>query len=182
IMTPGSAPTQDTAPPFMTGSYRGMGGVSCTGFDQWAGYQSEVRVLLQQCPGFRGVLHTDGFDRRVAPERILNIADGTSNTIMIGERSTRTTTNRTTFWANAFNLYSVSGAFNQSAALLNDYDACGRVASDIAQCKYGWGSFHTAGINFAWGDGSVRTIGTGMNMQLFVDLSTIANGETIPDF
>jgi prepilin-type processing-associated H-X9-DG protein len=166
----------------MTGSYRGMSGVSCTGFDQWAGYPSEGLVLIRQCPGNRGLLHTDGPDTGLQPERMLNIVDGTSTTIMIGERATRTTPNRTTFWANSFNLYSLSGAFPQSATLLNDYDACGRVASDIAQCKYGWGSFHAGGnsLNFAFGDGSVRSINIGINMNVFVSLATIANGEVIP--
>ena len=44
---------------YATGSYRGMAGVSCTGFDQWAGYNSEIRTLLGKCPGIRGVLHGD---------------------------------------------------------------------------------------------------------------------------
>ena len=43
----------------MTGSYRGMSGVSATGFDQWAGYPSEVLVNMQTNAGLRGMLHTD---------------------------------------------------------------------------------------------------------------------------
>src|SRR5215213_1162949 len=44
---------------YRTGSYRGMSGVSATGFDQWAGYPSEVIVNMAQGPGLRGILHTD---------------------------------------------------------------------------------------------------------------------------
>jgi prepilin-type N-terminal cleavage/methylation domain-containing protein/prepilin-type processing-associated H-X9-DG protein len=162
--------------PYMAGSYRGMGGVSATGFDQWAGFPSEVLVNMARAPGLRGMLHTD-WQGGVAAERMANITDGTSNTMLVGERSTRTTPGRGTFWADSFNLYSVSGAFAQSAALLADYDACIRVANDQAQCKYGWGSFHPQQLNFVFGDGSVRTIKTNIDMQLFTFLSTIGNGE-----
>ena len=167
---------------YATGSYRAMSGVSCTGFDQWAGFSSEVVVLMGKCPGLRGLMHGDG-DGGLSPERMGSIADGTSNTIVVGERETRTHVSRTTMWANSFNLYSCSGAFPQSATLLADYDACSHVASDIAQCKYGWGSFHSGGIIlFVWGDGHVQGIQSSINMQVFVALATIANGEVIPDF
>ena len=167
---------------YATGSYRAMSGVSCTGFDQWAGFPSEVVTLMGRCPGLRGLMHGDG-DGGLSPERIASITDGTSNTIVVGERVTRTHISRSTMWANSFNLYSCSGAFPQSATLLNDYDACSHVASDIAQCKYGWGSFHSGGIIlFVWGDGHVQGIQSSINMQVFVALATIANGEVIPDF
>ena len=177
---PGSGAAQSAG--YATGSYRAMSGVSCTGFDQWAGFPSEVVVLMARCPGLRGLMHGDG-DGGLSPERMGSISDGTSNTIVVGERETRTHTSRTTMWANSFNLYSCSGAFPQSATLLADYDACSHVASDIAQCKYGWGSFHTGGIIlFVWGDGHVQGIQTSINMQVFVALATIASGEVIPNF
>jgi prepilin-type N-terminal cleavage/methylation domain-containing protein/prepilin-type processing-associated H-X9-DG protein len=176
---PGAGAAQSAG--YATGSYRAMSGVSCTGFDQWAGFPSEVVTLMARCPGYRGLMHGDG-DGGLSPERIASITDGTSNTIVVGERVTRTHITRTTMWANSFNLYSCSGAFPQSATLLPDYDACSHVASDIAQCKYGWGSFHTGVINFVWGDGHVQGIQTSINMQAFVALATIANGEVIPDF
>ena len=166
---------------FMTGSYRGMSGVSATGFDQWAGFPSEVIVNNSTNAGLRGLFHTDWAGGPTRPERFASITDGTSNTLAVGERSTRTHISRGTFWADSFNLYSLSGAYRQSAALMNDYDACIRIASDQAQCKYGWGSFHPGVINFVFCDGSVRTVRTTIDMTVFVGLSTIANGETIPD-
>jgi prepilin-type N-terminal cleavage/methylation domain-containing protein len=179
ILTPET--TNDVSVPFMTGSYRGMAGVCCDGFDQWAGYVSEVQANLKACPGLRGVLHTDG-DSNLQPERIGTIKDGTSNTLLVGERTTRTHATRGTFWADAFNLYSLSGAYPDSSTLLNDYDACTKAVSDVAQCKYGWGSFHTGIINFALCDGHVVGITTGINMQVFLGLATINGGEIIPDF
>src|SRR5205807_7979173 len=167
----------------MTGSYRGMSGVSCTGFDQWAGYYTEVQVLLRQCPRNRGLLHTDGAATNLNPERMANITDGTSTTFMIGERTTKTHQTRGTFWADAFNLYSLSGVYAgnaaSSASLLNDYDLCSRQVSDVAQCKYGWGSFHPGAINFVMADGSIRTVPISINMNVFAAMATIAGGETL---
>jgi prepilin-type processing-associated H-X9-DG protein len=125
------------------------------------------------------MFHTDWAGGPVQPETFASIRDGTSNTLMVGERTTRTHNTRGTFWANSFNLYSVSGAYTQSASLLNDYDACGLVASDIAQCKYGWGSFHPQVINFVYADGSVRSIKTAIDMKLFTYLATVGGGEIV---
>src|SRR5262245_6132542 len=180
ILTPESAGPNGIAP-YMQGSYRGMSGVSATGFDQWAGFPSEVVVNAARDPGLRGMFHNDWPGGPTKPERVATITDGTSNTLFIGERSTRTRQVRGTFWANSFNLYALSGAYAQSATLLADYDACGRIANDIAQCKYGWGSFHPSIVQFAFGDGSVRTIRTNIDMKIFTYLATIGNGESVPE-
>jgi prepilin-type N-terminal cleavage/methylation domain-containing protein len=165
--------------PYQTGSYRGMSGVSATGFDQWAGYPSEVIVNMAQGAGLRGLLHTD-WPGGPGLETFASIIDGTSNTVVVGERSTRTHISRGTFWADSFNLYNLSGAYNQSATLLNDYDLCLTIASDQAQCKYGWGSFHPSTINFLFGDGGVRGVRTTIDMKIFTYMATIAGGEIIP--
>src|SRR5262249_698934 len=115
----------------------------------------------------------------VSPERMTSITDGTSNTLAVGERATRTTITRGTFWAHSFNLYSVSGAYTQSASLLNDYDRCLTIASDQAQSKHGWGSFHTELINFLFGDGSVRPVRTSIDMKQFTYMATIGGGEVV---
>ena len=62
--------------------------------------------------------------------------------------------------------------------MLADYDACSRVASDVAQCKYGWGSYHPNIVIFVYGDGSVRPITRTIDMKVFTYLATIGNGET----
>jgi prepilin-type N-terminal cleavage/methylation domain-containing protein len=74
-----------TSVPYATGSYRGMAGVNCDGFDQWAGYNSEIRANLKACPGKRGILHGDN-NGALPGERFASITDGTSNTLMVGER------------------------------------------------------------------------------------------------
>jgi hypothetical protein len=118
----------------------------------------------------------------VGPERFASISDGLSNTIMVGERVTRTTPARGTFWGDSFNLYSLSSASYTSASLLPDYDACvaSLAGADGWPCKYGWGSFHDGQIEYVFGDGSVRGISTNVNLSVFQALCTVAGGEVIP--
>jgi prepilin-type N-terminal cleavage/methylation domain-containing protein len=165
---------------YMTSTYKGMSGVSYNADNVWAGYPSEVLYNLSQNPGIRGMYHTD-WDTGCKPERMATITDGTSNTLAFGERSTRTRTGRGAFWANSFNLYSLSAAETPTATLLNDYELCRTRVSNENFCKYGWGSFHPQVINFAYGDGSLRTIKTSIDMTVFGAQATIGNGETFPD-
>jgi prepilin-type processing-associated H-X9-DG protein len=168
--------------PFMTGSYRGMSGISWNNFDMWAGFVSEVRPNMSHLPTGRGLLHTDG-DSGLGPDRLLSVTDGTSNTLMAGERTTRTHPSRATFWADSFNLYSLSAAWSQSVTLLDDYDACVAVQQDTPnRCKYGWGSPHPGVIHFAFCDGSVRGINKGIDMTIFQALATIAGGEVLEEY
>jgi prepilin-type N-terminal cleavage/methylation domain-containing protein/prepilin-type processing-associated H-X9-DG protein len=167
---------------YMTGSYRGMGGISWNDQDMWAGFPEEANANLVHLPEGRGILHTDG-DSGARPERIAGITDGTSNTLMIGERTTRTHPTRTTFWADTFNLYSISTAWSHSATMLDDYDACVALEPDTPnRCKYGWGSPHTGVINFVFCDGSTRGISKNIDLTIFQALATIGGGEVIPEF
>ncbi len=170
---------------YRSSSYRGMSGRSCgNGFNQWGGYPSEVQGLLNDCPQNRGLLHSVDDWNGIGHESIRSVRDGSSNTFAVGERSTRTIPRRGSFWANSFNLYSLSGAFSSSAALLNDFSGCETAIrpGDTAPCRYGWGSFHQGGINFVFGDGRVISISPNMNMTVFMALSTISAGEPVPDF
>ena len=166
---------------YMISTYKGMSGYSADNNNTWAGFPSEVNTNLAAAPGSRGILHTD-WAGGPTPERIANIQDGTSNTLMVGERSTKTHKTRATFWADSFNLYDLSAAETVSATLLADYDLCKARVSNENQCKYGWGSFHPTSINFVYGDGSVRQIRLTIDMKVFTYLATIGNGETIPSY
>jgi hypothetical protein len=180
-------------------SYRGMSGINdwYKGVNggsppDWAGYPNEVQYLITKVvpPGAdgRGIFHGVDDWNPLQQERMTSITDGTSNTLMVGERATRTTTSRGTFWANSFNLYSLSSAGVESASLLADYNACTSLLgqqdpfgnTDAFPCKYGWGSFHDGGINFVCCDGHVVTISNSINMTVFQSLATIAGGEVVP--
>src|SRR5262245_13203617 len=170
---------------FMTGSYRGMSGVSWNQGDMWAGFPTEVVPNLTNLPTGKGLFHTDSPDSRTTPERIAGVTDGTSNTVAVGERTTHTHPTRGTFWANGFKLYSLSTAWQYSVTLLDDYDGC--IASPAGsknnnRCKYSWGSPHAGQINFVFADGHVRSLSTSIDMMVFQALSTIGGNEVIPDF
>jgi len=158
---------------YRTGTYRGVGGKS-DGTGWWSSYPEYT--LLK--PEWRGVLHVvDG--RELTYERIANVTDGTSNTWLAGEYSTKSHPRRRTFWAYTYRSYNRSDCVAQSRTLINDYDRCASIAgSGLEQaCAHGWGSFHPGAINFLLVDGSVRPVSTTIEMNLFADLATIEGGE-----
>jgi prepilin-type N-terminal cleavage/methylation domain-containing protein/prepilin-type processing-associated H-X9-DG protein len=163
-------------------SYKVMSGEGDTNTtDTFAGYWNEVQQALKAHPTGKGAFHGD-VQSGLSPERLTSITDGTSNTIFVGERLTKDHPTRGPFWGNSFNLYSAGASYPYSITLLADYDVC---ASQINAnyCKYGWGSLHTGGnLNFLLGDGHVTSITPGIDMKVFMALSTIAGGEVIPDF
>jgi hypothetical protein len=73
--------------------------------------------------------------------------------------------------------------YAQSRTVIPDYDLCSRTAPfGTNQCKRSWGNFHTAIINFALCDGSVRAVQTSVDMNIVIPaLATIAGGDVVPD-
>jgi prepilin-type N-terminal cleavage/methylation domain-containing protein/prepilin-type processing-associated H-X9-DG protein len=167
---------------YMASSYRAMSGMGDTGTtDTFAGYYNEVQQALAVHPAGRGAFHGDG-QSGLEPERMATIKDGTSNTIFAGERHTKTHPTRGPFWADTFNLYSMGASWPYSVTMIPDYDSC-QSQVNANYCKYGWGSLHTGGnISFLFGDGHVRSVNQAIDMNVFMALSTINGGETIPDF
>jgi prepilin-type N-terminal cleavage/methylation domain-containing protein/prepilin-type processing-associated H-X9-DG protein len=123
------------------------------------------------------------------PEKLTNITDGTSNTLMVGELTLDeqilhdgSGENRGTFWAYTY------ASYNQSSFSLalpgtfgTNYNTCYDLyhpkAYDDNPCKRGWGSNHSNGLNFLLCDGSVRWISYGVDFQLLNNMATIAGGE-----
>jgi prepilin-type N-terminal cleavage/methylation domain-containing protein/prepilin-type processing-associated H-X9-DG protein len=169
---------------FMASSYKAMSGWMDT-YQTYnnSGYWYEVRATLVQHPNGLGAFHGDGYSG-LSPSRLTEISDGTSNTLFVGERHTKSQPGRGPFWASSFNFYNTGAAqplFPQ--ALMPDYNQCVALVTpaNANYCKCGWGSLHSGGvINFVFGDGSVHGISPTISMQVFVDLSTIAGGEVIP--
>jgi prepilin-type N-terminal cleavage/methylation domain-containing protein/prepilin-type processing-associated H-X9-DG protein len=194
-MVPESGPGGQSGLPIpicMPANYRAVAGADWGGQD-WGKDQdgpnenwddaTEMPWLMANHPGNRGVMHAVAAGAS-SQERMASIIDGTSNTLMIGEYATRTHLNRRTFWAYAYTSYNTSTVtYAQSRTLIPDYDLCSKTAPfGTNQCKRSWGSFHTGIINFAFCDGSVRTVQTSIDMNVVMPaLATIAGSEVVPD-
>jgi hypothetical protein len=181
---------------YMTGSYKAMSGVGrFDNTDTFAGYWDEALSAKANplYPGGMGLFHGDAFTG-LSPSRIADVIDGTSNTLMVGERHTRTHPTRGPFWADSFNLYTMGAVYPYTALnprmplqLIPDYDACQKTTANPNGinsnfCKYGWGSFHAGQIQFVYGDGSVRGVNQSIDLNVMAALSTIAGGEVIPNY
>jgi prepilin-type processing-associated H-X9-DG protein len=189
-------------PLFMPSTYRCCSGASYGGSDWWTNPSNpddggsnenwddstQIPALLAHFPGDRGVMHaTDPLVPGAAFEKISNVTDGLSNTIMFGEYATKNTPGRRTFWAYAYTSYNQSlVTFNAPWTLQADFAACAATSATIDpsgnnQCKRAWGSFHGGGLNFAFCDGSVHTISRTVDMiNVLPALATIAGGEVLP--
>jgi prepilin-type N-terminal cleavage/methylation domain-containing protein/prepilin-type processing-associated H-X9-DG protein len=183
-------------PLYMPGSYRCVAGADYGGSDWWTNPNSpdqggdnenwddanQMPQLMAHFPGDRGVMHSTRVGVAGQAERIASITDGTSNTLMVGEYATRTTLGRRTYWAYAYTSYNESCVtFAQSRTLLPDFDLCSKTPPlGSNQCKRAWGSFHTGVINFAFCDGSVRSVSANVDMNFVLpSLATIAGGEVV---
>jgi prepilin-type N-terminal cleavage/methylation domain-containing protein len=193
-MNPASGPGSGVA--YATGSYRGIAGTT-DGTQWWDDSGGNPHTTGSGITlGHRGVLHacvdpkrpggTAGYTSAYGnPEKIANITDGTSNTLTVGEYTTRTSVTRTTFWAYEYTSFAMSDVCilpPQSRQLLNDFDACTNAlpagfTNGNNPCKRGLASFHTGVVLFGLADGSVRGISTNVDMVLLAAMATIANGE-----
>ncbi|MFO0945163.1 MAG: DUF1559 domain-containing protein [Planctomycetota bacterium] len=139
------------------------------------------------------------------PARIKDIADGLSHTLLFGERShedphyksfnaagwgdpldeqgwwgastSRKMIGHVTMSAHAPINYRLPFSYEQRAGRTPPADSFSQFQEyvDLRLCAYG--SSHPGGVNFAFGDGSVRFAGNGMSMNLLRALSTRAGNE-----
>jgi hypothetical protein len=136
-----------------------------------------------------GVFHTDN-QTGLKPTTITAISDGTSNTLLVGEKHFITHPTRGPGWGVSFNLYSKGAVFPYTALepampwqLSADYDACTTQMSNANYCKYGWASLHSGGqIQFVFGDGSVKGLQKNIDLNVLAALATMAGGEVIGDY
>ena len=128
----------------------------------------------------RGVMHMIGV-LDWGCETIASVVDGTSTTLMIGEKSTVTGRNWTSYWAYPYIYYTMGHSIEHPLSISHDMDQCFDHADAVgvwaAPCARGWGSFHTEVIQFAVADGSVCAISNNIDLTVLCDLSTIDGGE-----
>ncbi len=172
---PATGPAAAAGTKYRPGSYRAVSGRSEDGYNYL-----DSEMMFSYSARSRGPIHLVGV-WGFRTETLADIRDGTTNSLLIGESTTRTHQRFRTFWAYPFGYYALSGVTDQSRILLGDYDKCVETdgpGGDIP-CKRGWGGLHTVGVNFGLCDGSVRFIGNSVDMRVLGDLATIAGGESV---
>jgi prepilin-type N-terminal cleavage/methylation domain-containing protein/prepilin-type processing-associated H-X9-DG protein len=166
---------------YFPGSYRAVSGMSDGSgfFDNF-----DPKHPPPKNRAWRGVMHTSWADIGLATERLADILDGASNTLMVGECATGTNHQRHTLWAYTYTSYNQSSAVAQARTLLADYERCHEIGGpgDPNTCKRGWGSFHSGAMNVLLCDGSVRFLSQDIDMTVFTHLATIAGAEPATDF
>jgi len=135
-----------------------------------------------------GMFHTDN-QTGLKPTRLTGIPDGTSSTVMVGEKHFSTHPSRGPGWGVSFNLYSKGAVYPYTALNANmplqlsaDYDLCAS-KMNANYCKYGWASLHSGGqIQFVFADGSVKGLQKNIDLNVLAALSTVAGGEIVSDY
>jgi prepilin-type N-terminal cleavage/methylation domain-containing protein/prepilin-type processing-associated H-X9-DG protein len=149
------------------------------------GFANPLVTIPWAGAGSKGAMRQNG------PTKILELSDGTSNTILYSEaagRSQQCYTGRKCvpydptvvtgqIWADSDNRITVTGSsadgtgsFGSGPCVMN----CNNLQGDIY-------SFHSGGANVVFADGSVRFVKDGVNINTLAALVTKGGGEIIPN-
>lgn len=165
--------------PYMTGSYRGVSGLS----NGLAFLDADPPVSAGYSPRQRGVLHAVGAGlARFSKERFRTILDGKSDTLMIGESASQTNPGRHTLWAYSYQFYTLSAVTVQARTLDGDFDRCESSPGATGRerpCLRGWGGSHPGLLNFALADASVISISNLIDPMVLGQMATIDGEEVI---
>lgn len=110
----------------------------------------------------------DGTFFRNSHLRFADIRDGLSNTLIVGERSSRL---EVPTWVG-----SVPGADRSMARVVG---RAGRVPNDVLNDFSDFSSYHVFGANFLVADGAVRTISDEIALDVYRALVTRSGGEIV---
>jgi prepilin-type N-terminal cleavage/methylation domain-containing protein/prepilin-type processing-associated H-X9-DG protein len=110
-----------------------------------------------------------------SPARMRDVTDGTSNTLMFGERGTPTALDY------GWLLCSFGTGEGLGDNLVATAVGLGRGLPDGNHNLHFW-SYHVGGAHFAMADGSVRFLSNNLDFAAFQKLSTKGTGEVIGDF
>jgi prepilin-type processing-associated H-X9-DG protein len=192
----------------MHGSYRAVSGriKQDISWGCWDTYESDKWPGNKFDRAYRGALHgtgaayngiptqtggaNGGVQQMGGPERLTDVKDGTSNSLMVGEYTNTgktdpgvndgsPTSDRGTFWAYTYASYNQSSLSDESKTLNNDYIKCSLAPGQYGEqmCKRSFGSNHTTGMNFVLCDGSVRFVSYSTDVIILKGMATIDGGE-----
>ena len=183
---------------WMHSSYRAISGKAnmTVGWGAWDSFEPALWPGGRMDPAYRSVLHAIGIayngvtppnttvsgqplSSMGGPERLTSVSDGTSNTLMLGEYTSKTVTSRATFWAYTYASYNQSSIGAESRLLGMDYAKCAATPGLYGDqmCKRSINSQHTNGANFGLADGSVRYVSYSVALNLLQNMATMAGGE-----
>jgi prepilin-type N-terminal cleavage/methylation domain-containing protein/prepilin-type processing-associated H-X9-DG protein len=205
IEVPGGGPAGGAGAAFMPGSYKCNAGRG-NGFATW--YLHEVLPPLGTQAGihegWRGPMHVILGPDAIQPttmmkleqEKIKNISDGTTKTLLAGEGANIFTPRRA-FWAYSWGNYMAGQPTPQDRTLWGDHERCTGIApypvlengdqwatyagQSNRACHSGWHSFHSGGMNGVYCDGSVRFINFDMDLNAFAVMGSIADEGAVID-
>jgi prepilin-type processing-associated H-X9-DG protein len=119
------------------------------------------------------------FPNRPYVRSIREITDGTSHTILAGEKSMapQDYTSGTWYWDEPFFTGGSDGTVRSGSRVQQD----SRGLVEGRQFRWNWGSPHTAGAQFVFADGSVRQIPYATSQNVVAALLTPSGGEAVND-
>ncbi|MFO0135589.1 MAG: DUF1559 domain-containing protein [Planctomyces sp.] len=187
LLVPDSGPHNNQT--WAASSYRGMGGVGWSAGDSYAyrrQWDSSDILHPNALDRLRGMFYWCGRGGngvgKFGPVNFRDITDGTSNTLAVGEYTTKSRPRRTSFWGYTYTSFVLSCATPESRTLIADYNLC-QAQGDSNPCKRAWGSFHAGGtLTFLLADGSCRSISPNIDMRVYTGTSTIGGTEIIGEF
>jgi prepilin-type N-terminal cleavage/methylation domain-containing protein len=205
LLTPHSGPDsagggRGGAPLYRTSSYRGNAGRTAGAVTWYLG-----EVLASEPISWRGPLHAvlkEGHTvaagnanndvlRRLRPEPLKNITDGTSKTLLLAEQTNTSEPaavgdinyTRRSLWAYSWGNYVLSQASPQAQILWGDYNRCmgSGVIGAPKPCQSAWFSLHPGGMNAQMCDGAGNWISWDIDLKVLCFLTSIAGGELESD-
>ncbi len=135
---------------------------------------------LDDCEGFVGQCTGNGMFFHNSRVRMRDLTDGTSNTIVIGERMTRprgATVDTFSTWSGV--VPEGEEAFARTLGVVDHPPNAGNYGT-VHQDDFS--SNHVGGTHFVLGDGHVRFVSENIDKNVFQWLSTLSGGEVIGEF